>query len=64
MERSSIVIDHVLIINLGSMMLGAGLVLRQSGLVKLSPLQSKVVWWGLAPAIWTVISIESVNAFW
>ncbi|KAK9358380.1 hypothetical protein V1504DRAFT_461324 [Lipomyces starkeyi] len=47
----------------GTMILGVGLLLRQPNLLKLSSLESSIVWSGMA-SVWLVILAECANAFW
>ncbi|KAK9372334.1 uncharacterized protein V1513DRAFT_452609 [Lipomyces chichibuensis] len=47
----------------GAMILGAGLLLRQPNNLKLSAVESRMVWWGMA-SVWVVILAECTNAFW
>ncbi|KAJ8098146.1 hypothetical protein POJ06DRAFT_145827 [Lipomyces tetrasporus] len=54
---------HIQLMVEGAMVLGAGLLLRQPNLLKLSTLESRIVWWGMA-SIWVVMLAECTNAFW
>ncbi|KAK9321538.1 hypothetical protein V1517DRAFT_308835 [Lipomyces orientalis] len=54
---------HIQLMVEGSMILGAGLLIRQPKLLKLSTLESSIVWWGLA-FVWITMLAECTNAFW
>ncbi|KAK9235623.1 hypothetical protein V1525DRAFT_409464 [Lipomyces kononenkoae] len=54
---------HIQSMTQGSMILGVGLLLRQSNLLKLSPLELTITWWGFALA-WPAVIVQCFNAFW
>ncbi|KAK9482019.1 hypothetical protein V1527DRAFT_477712 [Lipomyces starkeyi] len=54
---------HIQLMVEGAMVLGAGLLLRQPNLLKLSTLESRIVWWGMT-SVWVVMLAECANAFW
>ncbi len=54
---------HIQLMAEGAMVLLAGILLLQTSVIRLSDLQSKIVYWGLG-SIWVTMAAECTNAFW